>query len=75
MNLLVGLQQLITSPSGVFSLICLAVLTGLSLHLHDSMVMAFSAFFAVVPALLTIAEHRETMAQINQPTIPPKGML
>lgn len=66
MNLLTGLYQLVTSPSGIFGLLCLLCLTVLSWHLHDSMVMAWAAFFGIVPTALGYFEHKETLQQMQQ---------
>jgi hypothetical protein len=71
MNIFTGVYQLITSPSGIFSLLCLGVLSVLSWHLGIAWVTAaaaaWSAFFAVIPAALGYFEHKETMAQMQSP--------
>lgn len=70
MSIFNGIYQLITSPSGFFALLSLAVLTVLSWHLGVAWVTAaataWSAFFAIIPAALGYFEHKETMAQIQQ---------
>jgi hypothetical protein len=67
MNIFNGIYQLITSPSGIFSLISLAVLTVLSWHLGVAWVTAaaaaWAAFFAIIPAALGYFEHREQLYQ------------
>jgi hypothetical protein len=69
MNFFTGIYQLITSPSGFFALLCLAVLSILSWHLGTAWVMAaataWSAFFAIIPAALGYFEHKEQLAQMN----------
>ena len=79
MKLLLGLTQLVESPSGIFSLICLAILTGLSIHSPSTMVAAWVAFFGIIPTALGYFEHKETLAQIvNQTNVQvtnqPQGM-
>jgi len=69
MNILTGLNQLITSPSGLFSLISLAVITIVTWHVPEIGAGAFMAFFAITPSLLIYAEHKEQM-QTNQ-ILPP----
>ncbi len=68
MNKLVnGIVELLNSPSGAFSLLCLiaiSIITGRSPIIG---VGGFVAFFAVVPAVLALVEHREQMVQLNQP--------
>lgn len=69
MNIFTGIYQLITSPSGIFALLCLIVLSTLSWHLGIAWVTAaaaaWSAFFAIIPAALGYFEHKETLAQMN----------
>src|SRR5579871_5150802 len=75
MNIFTGIYRLITSPSGFFSLLCLAALTVLSWHLGVAWVTAaaaaWTAFFAIIPAALGYFEHKETLAQMQQPAPPP----
>ena len=66
MNKLInGIVELLNSPSGVFSLICLAAISVITYHIPTMGSAAFCAFFAVVPAVLAMVEHREQMAQLN----------
>lgn len=68
MNKLVnGIVELLNSPSGVFSLLCLISISIITWHAPVIGVGGFVAFFGVVPAVLALVEHRETMAQMNQP--------
>lgn len=71
MNIFTGVYRLITSPSGFFSLLCLAVLSVLSWHLGvawaTAAATAWGAFFAIIPAALGYFEHKETLAQMQQP--------
>lgn len=77
MNIFTGIYRLITSPSGFFSLLCLAVLSVLSWHLGvawaTAAATAWGAFFAIIPAALGYFEHKETLAQMQsqQPPAPP----
>lgn len=74
MNIFTGLYRLITSPSGVFSLLSLAILTVLSWKLGIAWAtaagMAWAAFFAIIPASLGYFEHKERLVQWQQPTNP-----
>ena len=75
MNIFTGAYRLITSPSGFFSLLCLAVLSVLSWHLGvawaTAAATAWGAFFAIIPAALGYFEHKETLAQMQQSQPPP----
>jgi hypothetical protein len=75
MKIFTGIYELITSPSGFFALLSLAVLSVLSWHLGVAWVTAaaaaWSAFFAIIPAALGYFEHKETMFQLQQPPPPP----
>lgn len=71
MNLGTGLYQLLTSPSYLFALVCLGIMAWKAPYVGTA---GFAAFFGVIPGILAYAEHKEQLAQINQPTIPPKGM-
>jgi hypothetical protein len=71
MNIFNGLKELVTSPSGIFSLICLSVLTFLTIKFPSAMGGApWVAFFGIIPAALGYFEHAETMlaAQQNPPS-------
>jgi hypothetical protein len=71
-NVLLGINALIQSPSGVFGLLTLAAITVVTWFQPTVGGTAFAAFVAVVPAILTFAEHRETLAGICQvATSPP----
>jgi len=65
-NVLLGLSGLIQSSSGVFGLLTLAAITLVTLKRPTVGGVAFAAFVGVVPAILTIAEHRETLVGISQ---------
>jgi hypothetical protein len=69
MKLLKGCIELIESPSGVFSLISLAVIAVVTWHAPSIGSGAFMAFFGIVPAALGYFEHKETMVQMQQPQI------
>lgn len=77
MSIFSGIYRLVTSPSGFFSLLCLAVLSVLSWHLGvawaTAAATAWGAFFAIIPAALGYFEHKETLAQMQsqQPPAPP----
>jgi hypothetical protein len=74
MNIFNGLGELITSPSGIFSLISLVVLSVLTWHFPAYMGGApWCAFFGIIPAALGYFEHKETLAQmsLSQQTPPP----
>ena len=82
-NCLLGCYLLLQSPSGIFSLLALACITFVTFKQPSVGGMAFSAFMAVVPAILSVVEHRETMAALTQQqnisivqsAIPPRGSL
>lgn len=89
-NILTGLAQLIESPSGIFSLISLAVIAAVTWHQPSIGSGAFIAFFGIVPAALGYFEHKETLAQMGMsvpspaesnstippaPLLPPRGTL
>lgn len=65
-NLFLGINGLIQSPSGVFGLLTLAAITFVTFKQPTVGGVAFAAFVGVVPAILAIAEHRETLAGISQ---------
>lgn len=73
-NILLGLYLLCQSPSGIFACFCLTALSVVTWHLGavGAMAAAWSAFFAVVPAILIFAEHKEQMQTnlINNPQPP-----
>lgn len=69
-NILLGINGLLQSPSGIFGLLTLVAITVVTLLQPTVGGVAFAAFVGVVPAILTIAEHRETLAGIVQ-TAPP----
>ena len=72
-NILLGLDGLIQSPSGVFGLLTLAAITFVTLKQPTVGGVAFAAFVSVVPGILAFCEHRETLAGISQvaPPAPP----
>jgi hypothetical protein len=57
--MLIGIRELINSPSGVFSLICLASISIVTYHSPAIGAGGFVAFFGIVPATLAILEHLE----------------
>jgi hypothetical protein len=61
-----GVVELLESPSGVFGLLCLAVIGFVSWKQPTLGSAALASFAAVVPAILALAEHRETMCQMQQ---------
>jgi hypothetical protein len=65
MNLLNGCKEICYSLSGTFSLITLVVLAIVSWH--TSSVVALAAFASVIPAVLALAENRETLNQMSKP--------
>lgn len=66
MSIFSGISQLIQSPSGVFSLLSLMVLSILTWHDPSMGSAAWVAFFGVVPSALGYFEHKETLAQMTQ---------
>jgi hypothetical protein len=64
MKILTGLYELITSPSGLFAIMCLIALSIVTWHVAG-LAIAWTGFFAVVPGILAICEHREQMATLN----------
>lgn len=62
-----GLAELLRSPSGLFALLSLLVISVVTLKQPSVGAGAFVAFFAIVPAVLAWVEHKEALAQINQP--------
>ena len=66
-----GLSQLLQSPSGVFGLLTLIAITIVTWIQPTVGGTAFAAFVAVVPAILAVVEHRETMLQMVQTAPPP----
>lgn len=80
MKLFTGIAQLIESPSGIFALLCLVALSILT-WIIPAMATAWIPFFGIVPAVLAIVEHRETLAAIQQNTnqqdmnLPSKGQI
>jgi hypothetical protein len=72
MKLLKGCIELIESPSGVFSLLCLLVIAFVTLKQPAVGGAALAAFCAAVPAILSWTENRETMVQLQsqQPPSP-----
>lgn len=67
-NCLLGFYLLLQSPSGIFSLICLSIMTILTWRVPVFGAAPWVAFFGIVPAILCYAEHKETMQQIVQST-------
>jgi hypothetical protein len=72
-NVLLGVNGLIQSPSGVFGLLTLGAITFVTLKQPSVGGVAFAAFVSVVPAILSWTEHKETMSGIPQvaPPSPP----
>ena len=68
-NILLVVYLLCRSPSGIFSLICLAVMTILTIHVPGFGYAPWVAFFGIVPAILCYAEHKETLANMTGPSI------
>jgi c-di-AMP phosphodiesterase-like protein len=62
-NIFFGIYQLVISPSGLFSLITLIVITYASLKLHN--IAALAGFATIIPAILAHTENRETMQTNN----------
>ena len=58
-NIFTGLFLLVSSPSGLFSLITLVFLTIVSLKLKS--IVAFAGFCTVIPAILAHTESNETL--------------
>lgn len=56
-----GMAELLRSPSGVFALLSLMAISIVTWKQPTVGGGAFIAFFPIVCALLTLAEHRETM--------------
>jgi hypothetical protein len=75
-----GIREIVVSPSYLFSLLVLFVISWVTWKQPSVGAAALAAFCTVVPALLTIAEHREQL-QINQidattpPPPPARGQL
>lgn len=71
-NILLGVNGLVQSPSGVFGLLTLAAITVVTLKQPTVGGIAFAAFVGVVPAILAICEHRETLVGISPiaPVVP-----
>lgn len=69
-TILLGTCQLLQSPSGVFGLLTLTAITLVTLKQPTVGGTAFAAFVAVVPAILSWTEHRETMAGVTSPPVP-----
>jgi hypothetical protein len=67
MKIFNGISELLASPSGLFSLLCLGVLAIVSYH-QAGFSAAWVAFFGIVPAVLAYVEHKETLAQMAQGT-------
>jgi hypothetical protein len=65
-NILLGINGLIQSPSGVFGLLTLAAITLVTLKQPTVGGVAFAAFVGIVPAILAFCEHKETLAGICQ---------
>jgi hypothetical protein len=65
-NVLLGINALIQSPSGVFGLLTLAAITFVTLKQPTVGGIAFAAFVGIVPAILAFCEHKETLAGICQ---------
>ena len=66
MKILEGLVLLLQSPSGIFALLTLIAISVVSFHNPTIGSAAFTAFVAIIPAILAIVEHRETLAQMAQ---------
>jgi hypothetical protein len=74
-----GIYLLVRSPSGVFGLLTLGAITWITLKVPGVGGLAFSAFCAVIPAVLAICEHREALQVMRQSSqaagLPEKGKL
>jgi len=70
-TVLLGTCQLLQSPSGVFGLLTLSAITLVTLKQPSVGGTAFAAFVTIVPAILSWAEHQETMAGVVSPPAPP----
>ena len=64
-NCLLGLYLLLQSPSGVFASLTLLAITIVTLKVPAVGGTAFAAFCAIIPGLITWAEHKEQL-QMNQ---------
>jgi len=73
-TIMLGFCQLLQSPSGVFGLLTLFAITIVTLKQPTVGGTAFAAFVAVVPAILSWTEHKETMAGVVVPA-PPAMMI
>ena len=67
MSILTGIKDILTSLSGTFSLITLAVLGIVTWHAPVIGAMALAAFATATPAILAVLEHREEMAKNKGP--------
>lgn len=66
MKLFSGIIQLIESPSSCFALLTLFIISFVSWRQPSLGSGALIAFCSIVPALLCVAENRETLAQMKQ---------
>ena len=69
--ILSGLKQITESLSATFAFITLLAIFILTWHVPSIGGAALVAFCSIVPAILAYAEHKETLAAINQPQLPP----
>jgi hypothetical protein len=71
--ILEGIKELIASPSGTFSLLTLLAISIVSWKQPAIGGAALAALATVVPAILAVIEHRESVAQAFQslPIFPP----
>jgi hypothetical protein len=65
-----GFYDLLQSGSGVFALLTLLAITFVTWKQPTVGGVAFAAFASIIPAVLAIAENRETMLSMNQPPLP-----
>lgn len=70
MSIFTGMKFLLESPSGVFGLLTLIAITVVTWHMPSVGGVAFAAFVAVVPAILTFCEHREALASMTSVVAP-----
>lgn len=66
MKIFTGLMQLLESPSSCFALITLFIISFVSWKQPALGSGALIAFCGIVPALLCVAENRETLEQMKQ---------
>jgi hypothetical protein len=75
MKLFSGIAQLIESPSSCFALLTLFIVSFVSWKQPSLGSGALIAFCSIVPALLCVAENRETLQQMKQDALNAVGSL